>query len=125
MRAPAKLPVLVVDDYPDAGASLALLLRCWGYEAHVARTADEAVAASRQYRPRVAVVEGRLRGGEGFALARRLGAEPDGPALVALTGQGDERSRRQAHESGFVRFFVKPGDPEQLRALLDQYQQAP
>jgi SAM-dependent methyltransferase len=42
-----------------------------------------------------------------------------------LSGEDRMRRRPRARASGFIRFFVKPGDPEQRRALLDHYQQAP
>jgi CheY-like chemotaxis protein len=116
-----KLQVLIVDDYPDAGDSLALLLRCWGCQVHVARDGPGALAAVRRFQPDVVLLELRLKGMDGFTLARRLREErSDGLQLVAVTGQGDEATRRRAAEHGFALFLVKPGDLEQLHALLNR-----
>jgi CheY-like chemotaxis protein len=53
-------------------------------------------------------------------VARALRARyPDRhPALVALTGWGQEQDRRRAREAGFDRHLVKPVDPEQIEAIL-------
>ena len=38
--------------------------------------------------------------------------------MLALTGWGAEDDRRQAHEAGFDRHFVKPVDPAMLASAL-------
>ena len=40
------------------------------------------------------------------------------PALVALTGWGQEEDRRRAREAGFDHHLVKPADIDRLRDLL-------
>jgi CheY-like chemotaxis protein len=52
----------------------------------------------------------------GFGVARAL---RQGEArLVAITASGDEETCRQARESGFDHFLVKPVDPVRILQLL-------
>ncbi|MBN9517183.1 response regulator [bacterium] len=112
------LSVLVVDDHPDSGESCADLLRLYGHDARVARTAAEALAALDAFTPDVALLDIGLPGVDGFELARRLVAFlPRRPLLVSVTGfpHLEVRSR----ESGFDHHFLKPFDPERLVRALE------
>jgi CheY-like chemotaxis protein len=53
-------------------------------------------------------------------VARNIRACPRGhdTMLVALTGWGQEKDRRQTHATGFDHHLVKPAEVEALRAVL-------
>src|SRR5437588_60470 len=53
--------VLVVDAYPDAADSIALLLRLWGYDVRVAYTGPAALDLARTFLPDVVLTELSLR----------------------------------------------------------------
>jgi CheY-like chemotaxis protein len=57
---------------------------------------------------------------DGFETARRLRKLPAGREvmLVALTGWGEEETRRRAREVGFDRHLTKPADIRDLETLL-------
>jgi CheY-like chemotaxis protein len=51
-------------------------------------------------------------------LRRRLG--PAAPAVVGVTGYGQERDRARSREAGFLHHLVKPVEPAELLAALDE-----
>ena len=65
------LSVLVVDGYPDAAASLALVLTSEGFAARFALSGEKALAAAAAEPPQVVVVEPRTPGGGGSCSASR------------------------------------------------------
>ncbi len=122
-KSPAPEPavrVLLVDDNADAADSLAMLLRLWGHEVAVAHDGPTALRTAEALDPQVALLDIGLPGMDGYALARRLRAQPGlGPiVLAALTGWGQEDDRRRSQEAGFDHHLLKPVDLSDLRELL-------
>jgi two-component system OmpR family response regulator len=122
---PARLSVLVVDDYVEAADSLADLLAAWGHEARVAYSAAAASLSAAADPPDAAVIEVRLAAGGGDELVRRLGAASPPPLIVALTGWADEVARRHSAEAGVKLHLVKPAEPAAIRAALDEFARLP
>ena len=114
------LSVLVVDDYPDAAESLARVLRLEGHDARAALGGEAASALLGGWAPDVAVLDLRMPGVDGFALADRLRALPRPPLLVAVSGSGLKADRDRA-AAAFDRHFIKPVDPHALADLLRAY----
>jgi CheY-like chemotaxis protein len=58
---------------------------------------------------------------DGYELAARLREQPAfrQTPLVALTGYGEEGTRRRAKAAGFDYHLVKPVEPDALSVLLD------
>src|SRR5262249_41796898 len=61
-----------------------------------------------------------LPGLDGYEVARRIRALPDGESylLIAITGYGAARDRERSAEAGFDAHLIKPVDAEQLLAIL-------
>jgi CheY-like chemotaxis protein len=61
-----------------------------------------------------------LPGFDGYELARRFRAEPEGSSviLVALTGYGSPEDRERSRLAGYNHHLVKPVSPEALQKLL-------
>jgi CheY-like chemotaxis protein len=59
---------------------------------------------------------------DGYELARQVRAMPDtaDAVLVALTGYGQGRDRRDAQAAGFDHHLVKPASMEQIEEILAQ-----
>lgn len=115
--------VLIVDDYPDAAESLALLLSCHGHEAIGLHSVRRMIELARDFRPDAIVLEPALREEPGgLALARMLRAQPrfDGVLLVALSGRGTDQDKQAAREAGFDHYFLKPAKEGELLALIEQ-----
>jgi signal transduction histidine kinase/CheY-like chemotaxis protein len=115
------LRVLIVDDNVDAAALLAELVGRAGHDVHVEHDGPAALAAAEALHPDVAVLDLGLPVMDGWEVAtllrRRLG--PAAPAVVGVTGYGQERDRARSREAGFIDHLVKPVDPAELLAALE------
>jgi DNA-binding response OmpR family regulator len=120
MRAPDRsVRVLCVDDNADAAESLAAVLRLMGFDARSSCDSTAAVVEAADFRPDACVLDIGMPGLDGFELARWLRAEfGPGLRLIAVTGVPGAPSDRRATELGFHQVFVKPADPDALRAAL-------
>jgi CheY-like chemotaxis protein len=117
---PRPLRVLVVDDSPDLRLSTCALLGLWGHDAREAPDGPAALEAADAFRPEVVLLDLRLPGMDGFAVARQLLRLPHlaRPRLVAVTGYGQEDDVARARAAGFDLLLVKPVEPEELRLQL-------
>jgi two-component system CheB/CheR fusion protein len=112
--------VLIADPCADTVESTTWLLRLWGHDARGVETGRDVLEAARAYRPDTVLMEIALPGLDGCEAARRLRQQHGGPdvLLVAVTGYGDENSRRRSREAGFDWHLVKPVAPALLQSLL-------
>jgi len=112
--------VLVVNDYPDNVASMALLLRLCGHEVEVALGGAAALRVAQAQRPDAVLLDISKPGMDGYQVARKLRAMfRDKPLLlVAITAHGFEEDRRRCEEAGFDLHLVKPADPLEVENLL-------
>lgn len=113
--------VLVVDDDAAVADSMSVLLELEGHAVRTAASGEAALAAARDFRPHLVLLDIGLRGMDGYEVARRLRAGEGGDAalrLVAVTGYGHEDARARSREAGFDAHLVKPVHPEALVELL-------
>jgi PAS domain S-box-containing protein len=112
--------VLIVDDNVDAAESLGVLLRCLGAEVVTVHDGPAALEALRTQKPAAAVLDIGMPGMDGYEVARRARAAPDGAdvMLIALTGWGNDEDRRRSREAGIDYHLVKPVDLQVLEDLL-------
>lgn len=118
---PRPLSVLVVDDDPDTGDTLAELLQLSGYATTVARSGEE--AKHQLDGADVIFLDLRLPGIDGCELARCVRARNGSkrPLLVAVTGYGRAEDVRRTAEAGVDLHLVKPVHPAELLGLLARY----
>jgi DNA-binding response OmpR family regulator len=123
-KADHPLHLMVVDDNPDIGNSLAWLLRCSGHEVAVAFSGREALAKMRDFSPDAVILDLGMPQMSGLELARRIRAQPDFERLplIAVTAWGQEADRRAAFDAGIDEYLVKPADPNELMDLLGHLQ---
>lgn len=112
--------ILIVDDNVDAGDTLRAVLQHWGHETRLVTGAHAALDAWPSFRPHVVLLDIGLPGMNGYELARRLRASPDGAGLllVAITGYGRMPDRQASRDAGIDEHLTKPVDMERLRELL-------
>jgi CheY-like chemotaxis protein len=112
--------VLVVDDNRDAADSLAALISLRGADVGVAHDGAAALEALASERPGLVLLDIGMPGMDGYEVARRMRACPEGRdvTLVALTGWGQSEDRRRSESAGFDAHLVKPVELEELDALL-------
>jgi signal transduction histidine kinase len=120
MPAASSRRVLVIDDTADVADSLALLLKTLGAGVRVAYGGAEGLRACAEFEPDVVFLDIGMPEMDGFETARRMRELSAGrrATLVALTGWGEDKTRRRAMEAGFDRHLTKPMDTGELEALL-------
>ena len=112
--------VLIVDDYPEAARTLAMLLKLRGFETRTATDGLEAVETAGGFRPDVVILDLGLPGVDGYEACRRIRASAWGKAmrLLALTGWARDEDRERSAAAGFNGHVLKPIDLEVLEPLL-------
>jgi CheY-like chemotaxis protein len=93
-----------------------------GYTVQIAYDGPTALDAVRATKPRAVLLDLGLPGIDGFQVAERIRAMPEGAnvLLLAISGYGQDEHRRRARETGFDQHFVKPVDPIALCKLLEE-----
>lgn len=116
------LRILVVDDNPDAAATLAKILRVLGHEVLVELDPIRALELARTEMPDVCILDIGLPGMDGIVLARKLRSEKntEKTMLIALTGYGEEQDKKIALAAGFDHYLVKPASVEAFTGLLSK-----
>jgi PAS domain S-box-containing protein len=120
-RQQASHRVLVVDDHRDAAASLDALLRILGHEVRVAHDGVEAVEAARSFQPDIIFMDIGMPRMNGLEAARRIRELPlaTRPAIIALTGWGQDADRERSARAGIDEHLVKPIELAALHRVLD------
>jgi PAS domain S-box-containing protein len=119
---PQHLKILVVDDNVDAAAMLSMLLEASGHQVLAEHEAQRALARASVELPDVCLLDIGLPGMDGHELARRLRARPGtaNAVLIALTGYGQEKDKKDALAAGFDHHLTKPVDIRKLTSLLSE-----
>lgn len=112
--------VLIVDDHPSFRAAARMLLEAEGY-AVVGEAADgaRAIAAAAELRPDVVLLDVNLPDLDGFAVAGRITAAADAPAVVLVSSRDPAELGAAVARSG-ARGFIAKGElsGRALAALL-------
>lgn len=119
---PGARRILVVEDNPDAAATMRDFLELSGHEVELAASGKAGVQAAREFHPEVVLCDIGLPGMSGFEVAAALRRDPAtrSAKLIAVTGYGRDEDRRKSKEAGFDMHLTKPVDPAQLRDLLQE-----
>lgn len=117
---PPALRILIVDDNEDSADSMAQLLSALGAEVKVAYGGHSALELLPVHRPSVVLLDLGMPDLDGHEVARQVRLDPElrDVTLIALTGWGQEETRRRTKEAGFDHHLVKPVEFEALLALL-------
>lgn len=120
--AAAKRRLLVVDDNKDAAESMSMLLEMWGHEVVFAYDGPSALETAEQWQPEAVFLDIGLPGMDGYEVAERLRALPQGrdAVLIAITGYGQDDDRLRSRRAGIDHHLVKPVAPDALRILIEQ-----
>ena len=119
---PAARRILVIEDNPDAAATMRDFLELSGHEVELAASGVDGVQAARELHPEVVLCDLGLPGMTGYEVATALRKDPEtrSAKLIAVTGYGRDEDRRRSKEAGFDLHLTKPVDPAQLKALLQE-----
>jgi signal transduction histidine kinase/CheY-like chemotaxis protein len=125
LAAPKAIPgpsgrILAVEDNLDALEAVTTMLRLAGHEVETAEDGPAAVAKACASHPEIVLLDIGLPGLDGYEVARRIRSQPWGRdvVLIAMTGWGQDKDKREARAAGFDAHLTKPVDPEELERLL-------
>jgi PAS domain S-box-containing protein len=123
----ASLSIVVADDNVSAVTLLAELLRMEGHRVHVATDGAQALAVAHAVQPSVLILDIGMPKLTGYEVAQAVRRTPWGAHafLLAATGWGQEADKARAKSAGFDAHFIKPFDPEELLAVIQQKGAAP
>ena len=111
--------VLIVDDDAGAAHTLSLLLAGAGITVKTANDGHQGLQTAIDWRPDVALLDLKLPGLDGYALARRLRTHfGESLKIIALTGLDDPADRARVQAAGFDHHVIKPADIDALRVLV-------
>jgi two-component system, OmpR family, response regulator MtrA len=109
--------VLVVDDDVALAEMLGIVLRGEGIEPFFVFDGDKALAAFRETKPDLVLLDLMLPGTDGIDVCRQIRAE-SGVPIVMLTAKSDTVDVVVGLESGADDYVVKPFKPKELVARL-------
>ena len=114
--------VLVADDDEDILLLVTTRLRRDGFEVVQARDGDEALAAARELRPDVAVLDIGMPGLDGLAVLQALREDPElaGTRVLLLTAKAQEQDVRRGLDLGADEYVKKPFSPLELSAAVSR-----
>jgi two-component system, OmpR family, phosphate regulon response regulator PhoB len=114
--APGGERVLVVDDEAEIAALVVYHLAKAGYRVSTATTGHDAVAAARQERPALVVLDLMLPGLSGYDVidALRREEETRDIAVLMLTARREEADRIRGLSLGADDYLTKPFSPQEL-----------
>ena len=118
--------ILIVDDDADTRQLLKVRLSSQGYETAFAADAVTAIAAAREERPDLILLDMGLPGGDGTVVMERLKTMPALAhiPIVVVSAQAPGITERRAAEAGAAAYVSKPIDNEDLlrkiRGLLGE-----
>jgi CheY-like chemotaxis protein len=116
--------ILICDDEVTMRLLVRVVLN-GDYEFSEAADAFQALDFARRTKPDLVVLDVMLPGGDGLVLLEQLRDDPrlgEIPAIV-LTASPDFENAALA--AGAERFFMKPFDPEELRAAVEELVASP
>jgi two-component system response regulator MtrA len=109
--------VLVVDDDAALSEMLGIVLRGEGFEPVFCADGSEALAAFRDSKPDLVLLDLMLPGRDGIDVCRSIRAE-SGTPIVMLTAKSDTVDVVVGLESGADDYIVKPFKPKELVARI-------
>ncbi len=112
--------ILLADDNRDAAESLAIILRLEGHEVELAHDGQSALRSFEARRPDVALLDIGMPNSNGYEVARRIRAVPEGRdvLLIAITGWAQDADKVESRAAGFDHHLTKPIEPDALIGLL-------
>jgi two-component system, OmpR family, alkaline phosphatase synthesis response regulator PhoP len=112
--------IVIADDSATILALVELAVRRDGYDPVTAVDGPRALAAIREHRPELVIIDAMMPGASGYEVCAAVRADPElpQPHLIMLTAAGRDADRERAEEVGVDEFFAKPFSPSALRARV-------
>lgn len=116
------MKILVIDDNPVDVKLFSSVLSVAGHDVSGAEAADAALAAIKQDKPQVILVDLALPGMDGMTLVRNLKADPETRdiVVVVVTGHPSWWKKAEAMEAGCDAYLLKPVSVRKLPQHLSE-----
>jgi DNA-binding response OmpR family regulator len=114
----AELRILMVEDEPELGATLASRLKNEGFVVDLAASLGEAIEAVLGAEYRLVLLDRRLPDGDGLALLPVLRTRPLPPPAIVLTALEDVPDRVAGLDAGAEDYLIKPFAYDELLARV-------
>ncbi len=118
MVPPPEMSLLLVDDDRPFVTRLARAMEARGYTVRTAESVADGLALVNASPPAFAVIDMRLRDGNGLDVIARLKERRPDARGVILTGYGNIASAVSAVKMGAVDYLAKPADADEIHAAL-------
>ena len=115
--------VLIAEDSPDVRALVELLMRDAGHEVRSVADGRAAVAAAREWRPDLILMDLSLPFLSGWEAVRQIRLDPASRpmAIVAVTAHAMHGDRERAMAAGCNGFIAKPIDEGRFAAQVEEF----
>ena len=110
--------ILIVDDEPNIGLSLQMILEGEGYAVVICRTAAEFRSRLTTIRPDVCLLDVRLPDGNGIDLLRLLRDKDDQIPIIMISGHGTIANAVEAIRAGAFDFLEKPLSRDKVLVVI-------
>jgi DNA-binding response OmpR family regulator len=112
--------VLIADDEPNIVVSLEFMMKREGYDVLVARDGPQALAAIRESRPALVLLDAMMPGMSGFEVCEAVRADPEtrGTRILMLTAKGRETDVARGVGAGADAYVTKPFSTRDLVAKV-------
>lgn len=114
------LRILIADDEPNIVVSLEYLMKREGYAVSVVRDGTTALAAIREQRPDLVLLDVMMPGLSGFEVCQEVRADPSlsGVKLLMLSAKGRETDIAKGRALGADAYLTKPFATRELVARV-------
>jgi two-component system CheB/CheR fusion protein len=113
------VPVVIVEDDPDACQALKALVELDGYRVHTAASAEQAKEVIAEHSPLCVILDLGLPGASGIDLAHSLrSTQGNSLVVIAVTGSVAPEDLHAAEEAGVDYLLHKPLDIDRFRRIL-------
>jgi DNA-binding response OmpR family regulator len=109
--------VLVIDDDPDMGELVGLVLKHAGYEVDLAYDGRQGLQRFAETPPDVVVLDVMMPGMDGWAVLQHL-REVSRVPVVVITATGTQANERMSQHLGAADFITKPFRPRDLTSRV-------
>jgi DNA-binding response OmpR family regulator len=108
--------ILIVDDDPEMGKMVSLVLTAEGFEPRVVRSGTDAIEAVLAVRPDLVLLDATMPGLDGYGVARMLKADPATATIpiIMISAHASRGARVDGLESGAEDYLTKPVDTAEL-----------
>lgn len=119
------MDILVVDDTAANLKLLTSLLAAQGYRVRPASSGELALRSVAVKKPSLILLDVRMPGMDGYAVCRRLKADPDlrPVPVIFISAMNETTDKVQGFAVGGVDFITKPIEPEEVLARVRTHQE--